>query len=333
MKYGIILGSPTIAGQIATAKRAETAGFESAWTIEFFNMHGLVRLAAVATATEHITLGTAIAYAFMRTPMLAASGAMDIDELSKGRMILGLGSGTERMNREWYSMPFDMAPAPRMQDAIGLIRAAFAASQGGGLVYDGAYYNVKIPAYSRPGAVRDSIPIYMAAVNRGMIRAAARTADGLIGHPVFTRKYISESVLPLLEGSHCRMLPYVITAIADSTEQARSEARMQIAFYYTTRLYHAILKPHGWETAGEAIASAFRQGDYAGMAAAVTDEMIDAIAIAGTPDEVREQLKAWEGLADEVILYSPSIGLQPERIEENLNAIIDTFSGQKASLN
>ena len=326
MKYGIILGSPTIAGQIETARRAEAAGFESAWTTEFFNAHGLVRLAAVATGTERITLGTAIAYAFMRTPMLAASAAMDIDEISGGRMVLGLGSGTERMNREWYSMPFDAPPAPRIKDAIGLVRSAFAARDGGGLVYEGPYYQVKIPAYSRPGAVRDSIPVCLAAVNAGMIRAAAAVADGLIGHPVFTRKYIREKVLPVIEGSRCEMLPYVITAVAESTEQARNEARGQIAFYYTTRLYHTILDSSGWREHGEAIASAFRKGDYGAMVAAVTDEMVDEIAIAGTPDEVRDQLRQWEGLADHVILYSPSIGVSSGRVQENLDAIVDTFA-------
>ncbi|MEM8766191.1 MAG: LLM class flavin-dependent oxidoreductase [Pseudomonadota bacterium] len=326
MKYGLILQAPTIQGQIDTAKRAEAAGFESVWTTEFFNAHGLVRLAAVATATERVKLGTAIAYAFMRTPMLAASAAMDIDELSGGRMVLGLGSGTERMNREWYSMPFDDPPAPRIKDAIGLIRAAFAAREGGGLTYEGPYYQVKIPAFARPRTARDSVPVCLAAVNKGMIRAAGAVADGLIGHPVFTRKYIRESVLPVLDGTQCEMLPYVVTSVADSTEQARNEARGQIAFYYTTRLYHSILEPHGWKAQGEAIASAFKAGDYASMAAAVTDEMIDEIAIAGTPDEVRDQLKAWEGLAEHVILYSPSVGLRGGRVQENLDAIIDTFA-------
>lgn len=326
MKYGLILGTPDIAGQIATAQRAEAAGFESVWTIEFFNAHGLVRLAAAAAATDRIKLGTAIAYAFMRTPMLAASAAMDIDEISGGRMILGLGSGTERMNREWYSMPFDDPPAPRIKDAIALVRAAIAAQKGGGLTYEGPYYQVKIPAYSRPGAVRESIPVCMAAVNKGMIRAAAATADGLIGHPVFTRKYIVEKVAPVLDGTQCELLPYIITAVADSTEQARNEARGQIAFYYTTRLYHSILEPHGWTEIGEAIATAFRQGDSAAMAAAVTDEMIDEIAIAGTPDEVRDQLKQWEPLAEHVILYSPSIGMKGQRVRENLDAIVDTFA-------
>ena len=120
MKYGLILSAPTIEEQMSCAVRAEDAGFESVWTTEFFNAHGFVRLAAVATATKRVKLGTGIAYAFMRTPMLAASAAMDIDELSGGRMVLGLGSGTERMNREWYSMPFEDPPAPRIKDAIAL---------------------------------------------------------------------------------------------------------------------------------------------------------------------------------------------------------------------
>ena len=109
--------------------RAEAAGFESVWTIEFFNANGLVRLAAIATATQRVKLGSGIAYAFMRSPMLAASAAMDIDEISGGRMILGLGSGTKTMNENWYSMPFNDPPAPRIKDAIGLIRAAFAAQR------------------------------------------------------------------------------------------------------------------------------------------------------------------------------------------------------------
>ena len=326
MKHGIILGSPTIQGQIETAHRAEAAGFESVWTTEFFNAHGLVRLAAIATATERVQLGTAIAYAFMRSPMLAATAAMDIDEISGGRMVLGLGSGTERMNRQWYSSAFDDPPAPRIKDAIALIRAAIASQKGGGLVHEGPYYQVKIPAFSRPRAARAEIPVCLAAVNKGMIRAAAACADGLIGHPVFTRKYIRETVLPELEGSPCEMLPYVITSVAESTELARNEARGQIAFYYTTRLYHSILEPHGWQAAGEAIAAAFRAGDYAAMAANVSEEMIDEIAIAGTPDEVRDQLKAWEGLAEHVLFYAPSVGVKSERVQENLDAIVDTFA-------
>jgi len=325
MRKGLILGSPTIAGQIDVARRAEAAGFDSVWTTEFFHQHGFVRLAAVAGATERVKVGTGIAYAFMRTPLLAASAAMDVDEISGGRTILGLGSGTRSMNEKWYSVPFDSPPAPRMREAVQLIRAAFAAQKGGGLSFEGEYYNVNIPMYQRPGAARESVPIYIAAVNKGMIRAAAAVADGLVGHPVYTRRYIAEVVNPELEGTRCQLAPYLICSIADDPDVARREARGQIAFYYSTRIYHTILDVHGWRPMGEAIASAFRKMDFAAMSNAVTDELVDAVAIAGRPDEVRDRLREWDGLTDQVLLYPPSVGLPGERVTENLHAIVDVF--------
>lgn len=328
MRYGLILTAPSIAAQMDLARRADESGFESVWTTEFYNQHGLVRLAAIATATRNVKLGTGIAYAFMRTPMLAASGAMDIDEISGGRMILGLGTGTRSMNQNWYSMAFDEPPARRVSDAIGLIRAAIAAQGGGGLKYDGPSYQVNIPQYSRPGAARPSIPIYLAAVNQGMIRAAARHADGLVGHPIFTRRYMTDVVLPLLAKSNCKLTPYIITSIHDDPVVARNEARAQIAFYYTTRLYHSVLEPHGWQSVGEAIAQAFRNGDFPAMSAAVTDEMVDAIALAGTPREVKEKIGQWEGIADHVLFYSPSVGMRRERLMQNMTSIVDTFGSR-----
>lgn len=325
MKYGIVLAADTIAGQVEAAKLADQRGFYSVWTTEFFHQHGFVRLAAVAGATERVKLGTAIAYAFMRTPMLAASAAMDIDEISAGRVILGLGSGTRSMNEKWYSMPFDKPPAPRMRDAIGLIRAAVEAQNGGGLRYESDSYTVGIPQFARPGAARPEIPIYLAAVNAGMIKAAADVADGLIGHPIFTRKYIQEAVAPKLEGTKCELTPYVLCSVSNDVAEARREVRSQIAFYYTTRLYHSVLDVHGWRGIGEAIAQAFKKMDFKAMTEAVPDELVDAIAIAGKPDDVRDQLKQWDGLADHVLLYPPSVGVAPGRANENLTAIIETF--------
>src|SRR6185436_14088016 len=91
MRYGLILAGSSIQDQVDAARLAEARGFHSVWMTEFFNQHGFVRLAAVAAQTSRVKLGTGIAHAFMRTPMLAASAAMDIDEMSGGRMILGLG--------------------------------------------------------------------------------------------------------------------------------------------------------------------------------------------------------------------------------------------------
>jgi alkanesulfonate monooxygenase SsuD/methylene tetrahydromethanopterin reductase-like flavin-dependent oxidoreductase (luciferase family) len=178
----------------------------------------------------------------------------------------------------------------------------------------------------RPGAPREQIPIYLAAVNRGMIRCAERAADGLIGHPIFTRRYLAEVVQPELAQSRCVLAPYVICSISEDPAQARREARAQIAFYYTTRLYHSVLELHGWRAVGEEIAAAFRRGEYARLPDLVPDELLDAIAITGRPDEVREQLRQWEGLCDCALLYAPSVGVRTERLRENLAAIVDTFA-------
>jgi probable F420-dependent oxidoreductase len=325
MRLGLILTAPTIADQVAAARHAEARGFDSVWSIEFFNMNGFVRLTAVATATSRVKLGTGIAYAFMRTPMLSAAAAMDIDELSGGRMILGLGSGTRSMNERWYSVRFDDPPAPRIREAVALVRAAIGAQKGGGLKFDGRYYQIDIPQFSRPNAPRLHIPVYIAAVNRGMIRAAAASADGLVGHPIFTRKYIREVVLPELAGSRCALAPYVMCSVSDDVDQARREARAQIAFYYTTKLYHSVLDVHGWRPVGEEISAAFRKGDFAAMTAAVPDALVDEIAIAGRPDEARDKLRQWQGLTEQPLLYPTGIGMSPGRQRENLAAIADTF--------
>src|SRR5215831_18908457 len=295
MRLGLILVAPSIADQVAAARHAEARGFDSVWTTEFFNMNGFVRLTAVATATSRVKLGTGIAYAFMRTPLLASGAAMDIDEISGGRMILGLGSGTRSMNERWYSIRFDDPPAPRMREAVALVRAAIAAQKGGGLRFAGRYYQIDIPQFSRPGAPRAEIPIYVAAVNRGMIRAAAAVADGLVGHPIYTRKYIREHVLPELAGTRCALAPYVMCSVSDDIDQARREVRAQIAFYYTTKLYHTVLDAHGWRSVGEEIAAAFRKGDFAAMSKAVPDALVDEIAIADKPAAARDRLKEWKG--------------------------------------
>ena len=329
MKLGLQLGywqaqPPT--NHVALAQEAERLGYDSVWTAEAWGSDAFTPLAWIGAQTSKIKLATGIVQISARTPASTAMHALTLDHLSHGRVILGLGSGTRSMNVNWYSMPFDDPPAPRMREATLLIRAAFAAQKGGGLKYEGKYYNVKIPQYARPGAAREKIPIYLAAVNKHMIRTAATCADGLIGHPIYTRKYIQEKVLPVLEDSACELAPYVITAISHDRDQARREARAQIAFYYTTRLYHTVLDVHGWRGVGETIADAFRRMDFQAMQEAVSDELLDAIALAGTPEDVRDQVAQWQGLSDHLLLYSPSVGMKPERVQENLTAIAETFA-------
>ena len=333
MRIGLILMGGSARADVELAQRAERAGFDSVFTIEFFNRHGYVPLGAIAQATHRIRLGTGIANAFTRTPLLHASAAMDLDELSGGRMIMGLGSATRRMNEDWYNVPFS-APAARMRELVELIRAAFAAQKGGGLHWEGEHWKLEVPMYARPHAARETIPIWIAAVNRGMIAAAGAAADGLVGHPIATRRWHRDVTLPGLreaeekngrDSGACLLAPYVLTSIQESREDAVRDAKNQIGFYFTTRLYHSILDLHGMRAVGEACQAAFRKMDFKAMAEAVPDELVDEIAIACTPDEARDRLTQWRDLTEEALLYPPSVGVPPERMEVNTAAIFDLF--------
>jgi probable F420-dependent oxidoreductase len=333
MQIGMILMTGTTKGDIDLAIRAEAAGLDSVFTVEFFNRHGYVPLGAIAHATQRIRIGTGIANSFTRSPMLHASAAMDLDDISGGRMILGLGSATRRMNEDWYDVPFS-APAKRSAELVNLLRAAFAAAGGGGFRWEGEFWNINIPIYSRPNAARETIPIWIAAVNRGMIGAAGATADGLVGHPIGSRKWHREVTLPGLreaeskagrEAGACALKPYVMTSIQDNREDAVRDAKRQIGFYFTTAIYHTVLDLHGLREVGEACRAAFKSFDFEAMADAIPDELVDEIAIACTPDEARDRLAQWEGLTDEALLYPPAVGVRPERLRSNIDAMLDLF--------
>jgi probable F420-dependent oxidoreductase len=333
MKIGLVLTGGSARGDLDLALRAEAAGFDGVYAIEFFNRHGYAALGAIAGATSRVRIGTAIANAFTRTPLLHASAAMDLDELSGGRMVLGLGSATRRMNEEWYDVRFS-APAARMRELVQLLRAAFQAQRGGGLRFEGRFWKIHVPIYARPGAARDDIPIWIAAVNRGMIAAAGAVADGLVGHPIATRRWHREVTLPGLreaeraagrpEGS-CELVPYVMTSIQPTRELAVRDAKNQIGFYFTTELYHSILAHHGLREVGARCREALRRFDVKAMSEAIPDSLVDEIAIACTPAEARERLAGWKDLTDSPLLYAPTVGVPPERVRANLDAIFAVF--------
>ena len=333
-RHGIALFTPTISDMMEIARLADEAGFDSLWNGEFFNRNGLVTLAAVATCTQRAKIATGIAYAYMRNPVLNATGAMDIDELSNGRLILGLGSGTRSMNEMWYGEKFEPRSARKMKEYVALIRKIWASHKGGGMKFEGDYYTLNIPAYVRPYIVRDRIPLYLAAVQKGMLRTTGEVADGLVGHPLYSRKYIAEFIRPNIEVGARRagrdpkdidITTLLITAISHDREQAIRDAKNQIAFYASVKSYEGILNMHGWEEQKLAIWKNFKTFNLPKMAAAVTDDMVEQIAIAGTPEECREQIEKWKDIVDLPILYTPTAGIRADRVQENHRLIVETF--------
>jgi probable F420-dependent oxidoreductase len=300
------------------ARLAEEAGFESVWATEFYDRSATVALAAMAQATERIELGSAIAYAFGRTPVVLAAEARDLDELSGGRITLGLGTGTRRMQQDWHGLDGE-SPAVRMEELVPLLRRLWKLHDSP-IEHEGRFYrlNVKPTAPPRP-PLREEIPIFMAGVNRRMIEAAGKVADGLVGHPLFTPEYVKKVARPALDG--VPIAGYITTSVSDDRDQARRDAAAIIAFNSTVKTYRAVHRISGFEGEAEAVREAWGRGDFDGMAGAVTDEMIDSIALAGTPDEVRSRFaERWDGVYERPLLWPPAF-----RGAEGVNAVIAAF--------
>jgi len=218
---------------------------------------------------------------------------------------------------------------------VQLLQALWAARGGPSFSFDGRFYHIALDNYSLAQLGRERVPVYVAGVNTGMIAVAGEVGDGLVGHPLYSRKYLAEVVRPALRRGEAKagrpagaakIAGYVIAAVAADSDQARREAKHQIAFYSTVRTYDPILDLHGWEEPKQRIREALSKRDWAAMVAAVPDEMVEQIAIAGTPAECRAQLSRWDGLLDEALLYSPTFALPPTRALENHRALIDTFA-------
>jgi probable F420-dependent oxidoreductase len=313
VRPSIVLSLSRVEENAEAARLAEAGGFESVWATEFYDRSATVALAAMAHATSEVELGSAIAYAFGRTPLVLAAEARDLDELSGGRLTLGLGTGTRRMQREWHGLDGEH-PASRMEELVPLLRRLLRLHEGP-LEHEGRFYTLRVrPTAPVAPPLREDLPIYMAGVNARMIEAAGAVGDGLVGHPLFTPDYTREVVRPALARGGERagreepvpVAGYVTCAVDPDGDQARRDAAAIIAFNSTVKTYEAIHRLHGWESHVEAIRSAWRAGDFTGMMEAVPREMVDAIAIAGTPDEIREQLAARAGLYERVLLWPPA---------------------------
>jgi probable F420-dependent oxidoreductase len=314
------------------AAQAEKSGFDGVWTSEMFS-DPFLPLAAAATTTSTIQLGTSIALAFVRSPWVTALSALDLDVLSGGRFVLGLGTGLKRLNERWHGVAYGK-PTPHIRECVQVVRLITErAHTGEPIRFSGQYYDVDIQGWSRPMTpVRERIPIYLAAVREGMIRTAAQVADGLLGHPIYSQRWIQEVVLPSLkrgladsgrsrEDFHLCLA--VCCAVGRDTAAARRAAAATIAFYATVNTYEPLFAKFPTEV--RAIQGALMKNDTRGMIDAVSDEMVETFAVVGTPDEARGKLTPYAELADSICLTPPDQLVSPEEAAEYRDALLQTF--------
>ena len=301
------------------ARKLEALGYDGIWTSE--TQHDpFLPLAVAATATSSINLGTSIAVAFPRSPMITAYTAWDIQKASAGRFILGLGSQVRAHNERRFSVKFE-SPGPKLREVVLSLRAIWECWQKGTpLRFKGQFYNFDfMTPFFNPGPIdHPKIPIFIAGVNRYMCRMAGEVCDGLHVHPFHTPKYLRECVQPAVSeglqasGRSRQDFQYATAAfvVVGDTERERVQnteaVRQQIAFYASTRTYEPVLAAHGWEAIGPELHQKSLDGDWKGMARLITDEMLDVIVVNGTYENIGTKLRErYAGLLDRVALYQP----------------------------
>jgi alkanesulfonate monooxygenase SsuD/methylene tetrahydromethanopterin reductase-like flavin-dependent oxidoreductase (luciferase family) len=238
------------------------------------------------------------------------------------------------MRTDWLGADGDR-PAQRLRETVEAIRAVWAASEAGAVEYEGELIRLRVRPYGRAGQVRPSLPVYLAAVNEGMARMAGAVADGVVSHPMATVRYIDEVMRPAIaegaeaegrSGSDVAIADWLLVAASDDEQQAREDAKRQIAFHATVRTYDRILDLHGFTDTAARIRELWRSFDLGGMTALVTDEMLDEMAVAGTPSECRERVAERAASVDRLLLGAPVVATDAGRIGEYHDALVETFA-------
>lgn len=316
--------------QIAAA--TDAAGYDAVWTGEFNDRSAIVALAAMAHNTTSCRIGSAIAYAVGRSPLILANDARGLDELSGGRLVLGLGTGTKGMQIGWHGVKDPESPALRLEELVPLLRRIWKLHEGA-VRHEGRFYSMNLtPTAEVLPPTREQIPIFTAGVNKRMIETAGRVSDGLVCHPTFCSQYVQDVVRPAIatgadrtgrDPNAIEILGMLLCSVHDDEQIARREVAAQIAFYAAPKAYAPMFEASGFATEAERIRKSFANRDHNAMLDAVSDDMLDAIGVAGTPEQVRSGIARRETDFDHLALYSPSFTMTLERVQENTNKLTE----------
>lgn len=279
-----------------------------------------VSLALAAASTRTLELGTSVALAFARSPMAMAYPAYDLQRLSRGRFVLGLGSQIKPHITRRYSMPWS-SPAARMAEYVAALRAIWHTWQTGDpLSFRGDFYShTLMPPLFNPGPLESpSPPIWLAGVGPRMVQVAGEVADGFMAHPLLSQSYLREALMPALDAGRTaggRLdTPFTLSVMAmvatGGTEQEVADAvaatRRQIGFYASTPAYRAVLDHHGWGDLHEEAHKLTLTGRWDELGDLVDDEVLNAVALVGEPAAVGAGLRdRFGGLVDRVTLSIP----------------------------
>jgi len=302
-----------------SASRIEDQGYNYLSTGEN-NHNPFLPLTLAAEHTQRIDLLTSIALAFARSPMDTAYIAWDLQALSKGRFILGLGSQVKGHIIRRYNMDWS-APARRMRDYIKSMRAVWDYWQNGGKMdFKSDHFNFNLmPPFFNPGPIEHpNIRVYISAVNPYMLQVAGEACEGVLLHPFNTQKYTRDVVIPNIQRGAKRagrtlddidISGGILLATGETEEEVetnRQAMKTRIAFYASTRVYSPVMDAHGWHDTAEKLYRMSVEGKWSEMSNEITDDMVEIFAVIGTYDEIVDKIKKrFEGYANSTVFSIP----------------------------
>lgn len=315
MQIDAFLHSPSMQDAGPLAAEAEAMGFDGLWVTETTHSP-YTALTLAAQATDSIDVGSAIAVAFPRSPMVTAYTAWDLQALSNGRVSLGLGAQVKGHMQRRFSVDFEWeSPGPRLREYVEAIRHLWDAWSGDNEVdYRGEFYEITLcPENFRPPPIESDRPeIGVAGVNPFNLKLAGHRCDVLHVHPMHSPAYIEEVVVPNVEtgaeiGDRSReavdLSAQVFAITGDDREAARERVRQRIGFYGSTRTYRTIFDVHGWGDVSDTLHELAGKGRWDELGDHVTDEMLETFSVEADWENLRSVLEDRYEHLDRVSLY------------------------------
>ncbi|MEM7251391.1 MAG: TIGR03617 family F420-dependent LLM class oxidoreductase [Pseudomonadota bacterium] len=324
----------------AIARAAEAAGFDYLASME--NRYDpFMALGVAATCTEKITLATAVAIAFPRSPMVVANTCWDLQVASRGRFVLGLGPQIRPHNEKRFSVKWS-PPVPRLREYVKALRAIWRTWElGEPLDFRGEHYTftLMIPNFTPQSLALPSVPITIAAVGPHSLRLSGEVCDGVRLHPFCTRGYLEDVCLPRIQEGMAKSGKdrkhfeitgggFIATGRDDAeVQKAVDWVRYRIAFYGSTPSYWPVLEHHDLGDLGRKLNAMTKKGQWDQIANEISDETVDLFAAIGRYDELAGAVKKRFGGSSDVVFASTSPDVRPD-IPPEVIADIQTIPTQ-----
>jgi F420-dependent oxidoreductase-like protein len=317
MRLGLNLGysGSAMGMDLSLVQEADRLGFHSVWSAEAYGSDAVTPLTWVAARTERIRVGTAIMQIAGRTPVLTATTALTLDQLSGGRFLLGLGVSGPQVVEGWHGVPFGK-PLARTREYVEIVRSVWRRERP--VEFKGEYYQIPYRGADATGLGkplksilhgRPDIPIYLAAIGPKNVALAAEIADGLL--PIFfsaqRMKIFHESLDAGFRAAGggkslagFDVAPTVAIVPGDDVDRCRAEIKPRLALYVGgmgargKNFYNDLVSRYGYEGEARRIQDLYLAGKKEEAAAAVPDALVDEIALCGPKERIRERLEAWK---------------------------------------